>query len=143
MILYLDTSVLVSCYVSEMHSSVVLEKIAKYPGDLLVSQLAETEFYSALSMKCRMKQLSLIQRKKILESFHFHFEMGQYTKAYLTNETYQLAQHFLLNSSLKLRTLDALHLALAQNLKAELFTADFELAKAAARLQLKCQPIIE
>jgi predicted nucleic acid-binding protein len=61
---------------------------------------------------------------------------GQYTKKYLTEETYKLAKQFLTSASLKLRTLDALHLALSQQLGAELFTADIELANAAAHVKL-------
>lgn len=139
--LYLDTSVLVSCYVAETQSETVLAKLAQHSGELFVSQLAEVEFCSALSMKLRCKQLSSAQRNAVLELFQRHLETGQYTKVYLIEDTYQLAKQFLLKHSLKLRTLDALHLALAQHLKAILFTADVDLAKAAAVLKLPYQTI--
>ena len=137
--LYLDTSVLVSCYVAETQSAAVLEQLAQHSGELIVSQLTEVEFCSALSMKVRSKQLSNAQQNAILELFQQHLETGQYTRAYLIEDTYQLAKQFLLNHSLKLRILDALQLALAQHLKTVLFTADLDLAKAAGVLKLPHQ----
>ena len=136
--LYLDTSVLVSCYIAEIQSDSVLKQLGQHSGELLVSQLSEVEFFSALSLKRRCKHISVAQQKSVLELFQQHLERGQYIKAYLTDETYQLAKQFLANPAIQLRTLDALHLALAQHLNAELFTADLELAKAAALLKVKC-----
>jgi predicted nucleic acid-binding protein len=135
--LYLDTSVLVSCYVAEEQSEAVLAKLAQYSGELIVSQLTEVEFCSALSMKVRCKNISLAQQEAVLDLFQQHLQEGHYAKAYLVEDVYQLAKQFLSNHSLKLRTLDALHLALSQYLEAELFTADVELANAAAVLKLK------
>lgn len=141
--LYLDTSVLVSCYVAEAQSNTVLAQLAQHSHELLISQLSEVEFCSALAMKLRSKHISLAQQEKVLMLFQLHLETRQYNKVYLTDDTYQLAKQFLLNKSLKLRTLDALHLALAQQLNAILFTADIELVNAAAVLKLKYQvPIL-
>ena len=137
--LYLDTSVLVSCYIAEAQSEAVLAQLAQCSRELIVSQLSEVEFYSAVSMKVRCKQMSVMQQKAVLELFQQHLERGHYTKAYLIDDVYQLAKQFLANNSLKLRTLDALHLALAQYLDTVLFTADIELAQAAATLKLKYQ----
>jgi uncharacterized protein len=141
MSMYLDTSVLVSCYVAEAQSKAVLKKLACYSEELLVSQLTEVEFCSAVSMKLRSKHLSLAQHQSILELFQQHLEIGQYTKAYLSEETYQLAKQFLIHRALKLRTLDALHLALSHHLGAELFTFDTALLEAAKILKIKhCSP---
>ena len=136
MSLYLDTSVLVSCYLPEPQSEAVLKLLEQHSSELLVSQLAEVEFCSALAMRRRASKLTEQQEASISQLFQKHLQNGQYTKTYLTEETYQLAKQLLMSTSLKLRTLDALHLALSQQLEAELFTADIELANAAAYIKL-------
>jgi len=134
--LYLDTSVLVSCYVSEMQTEFVFKKLENMHQTLLVSQLAEVEFVSALSMKHRMQGISTQQKNIALNFFQQHLDMGYYTKAYLTDETYLLAKQMLQITTLKLRILDALHLALSKMLSATLFTADMLLAEAAKKLSV-------
>ena len=141
---YLDTSVLVSCYVPEVQSSTMLKLLEdNATEELMISQLTEVEFHSALAMKQRLGELEKDKTKDISILFQKHLTNGYYTKISLNEEVYQLAKNFILIPKITLRALDALHLALAQYFGLKLITADQQLAKASKYFKIKSKLVTE
>lgn len=141
MSIYLDTSVLVSIYVPEKHSKSILNLLTNSKERFCVSRLVETEFFSALAIKKRTKELSQSDINSITVLFHHHMSQLIYEKVYITDAVYDTAIYFLTLYKTQLRTLDALHLACAANINAKLITADKVLAKSAEQLQVQTELI--
>jgi predicted nucleic acid-binding protein len=131
---YLDTSLLVAALTAEPNSHHVQDWLGKQSSaDLLVSDWVVTEFSSALSVKLRMKEISMDIRAAALETF-----------ARMTSDSLQVAsvasRHFrdaaqLANQfTLGIRSGDALHLAIAADNGAAIYTLDRRLASAGAGL---------
>ncbi len=141
MAIYLDTSVLVSVYVPESHSSRILKLLQQSKTRPHLSRLTETEFFSTLAAKKRTKELSPSEFNAITELFQRHIAELQYDQAHITDATFETAIEFLRRSKSNLRTLDALHLACSANIKSTLITADKILAKSATELGVANQLI--
>lgn len=141
MTIYLDTSVLVSVYIPEKHSENILNLLAQSKERFSISRLTETEFFSALALKKRNKELSQADVNSVTVLFHQHMSQLIYEKIYITDTVFETAIHFLTSYKTHLRTLDALHLACASNLNATIITADKILAKSAEQLHVPSQLI--
>lgn len=139
--IYLDTSVLVSVYVPEKHSDEILNLLKTSKEKFSISRLTETEFFSALALKKRNKELSQSDINSITRLFHQHLSQLIYEKVHITDAVFETAIHFLTLYKTHLRTLDALHLACASNINAKLITADKILAKSAEQLDVSTQLI--
>jgi uncharacterized protein len=57
-LIYLDTSAIVPYYVPEKLSDVVEQLLQKQEDQPIISQLVEVEFFSALSRRVRMGEVS-------------------------------------------------------------------------------------
>lgn len=134
--LYLDTSVLVSIYVPEKQSAAILEFLEKYEKNIYISQLSEAEFFSALAIKKRMKQLSATTIKAISAMFSKHIDELIYEKIHLTNYVFTTALEYITTYKTNLRTLDALHLACCSTANMTLITADHDLAQSAKHFKV-------
>ncbi len=120
---YVDTSVLVAYYcpepISEKAENLILS--SKRP---CISSLTEVEFASALSRKVREKNLSPEDGNKIFKQFQFHLEQSLYMLTVVEDRHYQTAKTWIVQFSAPLKTLDALHLAIAAESDLTLLTAD-------------------
>jgi predicted nucleic acid-binding protein len=76
---YLDTSIIVPAYCTELLSSRVDEVLLR-EVDLTISNLTEVEFYSALSRKVRQRQLTLDEAQQISIAFQTDLEAGTYQR---------------------------------------------------------------
>jgi predicted nucleic acid-binding protein len=76
---YLDTSIIVPAYCTELLSSRVDEVLLR-EVDLTISNLTEVEFYSALSRKVRQRQLTLDEAQQISITFQTDLEAGTYQR---------------------------------------------------------------
>ena len=135
---YVDTSVLVAYYCPEELSDQVDKLLIKMDTPV-ISQLTEIELHSAVARKIREQSLTNVDGKKILSQFNRHIKQGYFTQRYLTPEHYRIAKDWISLFNTPLRTLDALHLAVAANDNLLLMTADTKFAKSAITLGIEVQ----
>jgi uncharacterized protein len=128
--LYLDTSALVKVLVPEPGSDALNDALAG-ALDVLLSDLTLTELASALGRRARERALSTAQARGIHREAERLSESCR--KVELTPAVHRRAERLLLSSgSMPLRSLDALHLALAIDAHAAtLVTYDTHLRAAA------------
>jgi predicted nucleic acid-binding protein len=133
---YIDTSVLVAYYFPEPLSDRV-ESFLTACSQPAVSRLTEVEFCSALARRIRMDELAKVDAERLTSAFRAHIESGMYTILPLTDEHFYLARKWLSSWKTELRSLDALHLALAGAGDRTMVTADKQMARAAESLSVK------
>lgn len=132
---YVDTSVLVAYYCPEPLSSQA-QKILRERADLSISSLVETEMISALAQKARVREIPMEAAGRVYDLFLDHLRRGAYRRLSLGEPHFAQAQEWLASFRVHLRTLDALHVAIAAAEKATLLTADAALAKACRNLNV-------
>jgi predicted nucleic acid-binding protein len=132
-LIYLDTSVVVAYYCPEPLSRRA-ERLVRAHSRPAVSDLTEVELRSALSRKVRLGELSMASATHIVSGFSSHLEEGLYTRVPLMRRHYELAAEWLGRFTLALRTLDALHLAVAASEGFRVATADAAFAQSARAL---------
>ena len=134
--LYLDTSVLGSCYFKEPYSGEAngILTLAHRPA---ISPLVEIELASALARKKRSGELELEQAWAVEDLFRAQIDEGIFTRLPLDREHFEWARKSMWSSRLPLATLDALHAAVAALDGRALTTADRRLAAAAYELGVK------
>lgn len=136
--IYLDTSVLAPFYWTEATSAAV-GQIFQQNETLIISELSEVELLSALSRRVRMQEIDRADAIAIVDRFQEHLNVAFYTRLTVTAKHYQIAKHWMQQFDTPLRTLDALHLAIASDLAIPIVTADIGLAKSAERFNVTVQ----
>jgi predicted nucleic acid-binding protein len=129
---YIDTSVIGAYYCPELLSGAA-EKALRRIKVPVISSLSEVEFASLIARKERLKEITELQAKEILELIATHVAEGSYRRIAVTTEHFLRARQLIAAPKVALHTLDALHLAIAMTEKLALVTADRGLAKAAKR----------
>jgi len=132
---YIDTSVIVAYYYPEPLS----EKAEAFLMAHLrpaISTLTEVEMFSALSRKIREGELSRKDAAKIVAEFLSHVDGHFYTHLLVEPHHYRLARDWIGLFHTNLKTLDALHLAIAHGEGLTFVTADRGLAESAKVLAL-------
>ena len=120
---YVDTSVLVAYYCPEPISETA-EKLIISSKRPCISSLTEVELASALSRKVREENLSPDDGNKIFNQFQSHLDQSFYALTAVEDRHYQTAKTWIVQFSTPLKTLDALHLAVAAEGDFTLLTAD-------------------
>ncbi|PAX51976.1 type II toxin-antitoxin system VapC family toxin [Brunnivagina elsteri] len=133
--IYLDTSIVAPLYWTETLSDTV-EELVLSETELGLSQLVEVELISALSRRVRMREISSYDATAIVERFQIDIDSGFYTRITLETIHYHLAREWISRFATPLRTLDALHLAVASQNNVRLLTADAGLAASAQFLEV-------
>ena len=136
MTLYVDTSVLAAYYCPEPASKKAQTLLASHPGPA-ISWLTGVELLSALSRKVRERTLGRHDAARIVKTFRDHIADGYYSVLPLENIDYETAQERIGRFDNTLRTLDALHLAVATRCGGRLATADRAMAAAAEESGVK------
>jgi predicted nucleic acid-binding protein len=131
--IYVDTSVLVAYYCPERLSDKVETFLMKHPKPT-ISALTEVEFFSAVSGKVRKKEMDLKDAGRVTARFLAHLDSDYYTYVPVEAHDYRLARDWIGMFRMELRTLDALHLAVASSAGLTLVTSDQGLYKAASGL---------
>jgi uncharacterized protein len=131
--IYIDTSILVAYYCPEKISDKV-EKILVETSNPAISQLTEVELTSALARKIREKALSQKDAKAVLSIFRTHIDDMSYVYLPIQPKHFSTAMNWIAEFNTPLRTLDALHLAIAAQNKAPLLTADIKFSESAKTL---------
>jgi predicted nucleic acid-binding protein len=132
---YIDTSVIVAYYYPEPLS----EKAEAFLMAHLrpaISTLTEVEMFSALSRKIREGELSRKDAAKIVAKFLSHVDAHFYTHLLVEPHHYRLARDWIGLFNTNLKTLDALHLAIAYGEGLTFVTGDQGLAESAKFLAL-------
>lgn len=138
---YVDTSALVSCYHPEPVSPAVQAALAAESARA-ISELTEVEFYSALAIKVRTRTLSDGDATRLLARFRTDVSRQVYVFVTLTTREYHQARDWLGRREVPLRSLDALHLAVAHTSGEMLLTADLRLAEAAQHFGVSCRQLV-
>ena len=131
--IYLDTSVLVAYYVPEPLSALAQQRLLA-ASTVFVSELVQTEMVSALSLRLRIGDLSFAAVQQVTTLFASHLAQGLYVPLHLSSAVYRQAHAYITRYDLPLKAPDALHLAAAALERAQLVTADRQLAHNAQAL---------
>jgi len=133
---YFDTSVVAAFYLPEPMSAKV-QKLFSRGGGIAISGLTEVEFVSALSRRVRTRDIAKDDSLKVLARFRRHVEDGLYRMIAVEQRDYVLARDWLATFDTSLRTLDALHMAVAFSNDLAVVTADKAFGESAQRLGVK------
>jgi len=131
--IYIDTSVLVAYYCPERLSGKAEELLINYHRPA-ISSLTEVEFFSAVSGKVRRKEINPKDAGRVAAKFLAHMDGDGYTYIPVEGHHYRLARDWIGMFKMELRTLDAIHLAVASSEGLTLLTSDQGLFKSARAL---------
>ncbi|MEQ1591883.1 MAG: type II toxin-antitoxin system VapC family toxin [Thiobacillaceae bacterium] len=133
--IYVDTSALVKRYIREPGSD-PFDTFFLSRAPLGISRLTIIEMRCALARRRRANQVSPELETQVLEAFRLDMQDGALVVASFGEDDMTLAYHLMDEvGAVPLRTLDALHLAVARRITAKAFaTADKNQAEAATRL---------
>jgi predicted nucleic acid-binding protein len=137
--IYLDTSFLVSLYLSDRHSPQARERILSAPP-LWFTPLHNAEWEHVVGQHIFRGELSLSEAQRMTAKMEEHLAGGRWLAVPLPENAFQvcadLARHH--GPNLGMRTLDTLHVACGLELKAEQFwTFDERQAKLAKAQGMK------
>lgn len=135
MTVYIDTSVLVAYYCPETLSEKV-EAFITAQRELAISAITEIEMFSALSRKVREKAIDRLDAGRVTAKFISHLDGHYFTYLPVEAHHVRLARDWIGMFKLSLRTLDALHLAIASSEGFSIVTTDRSLSKSAKGLGL-------
>ncbi|MCX7305361.1 MAG: type II toxin-antitoxin system VapC family toxin [Hyphomicrobiales bacterium] len=127
---YIDTSVIVSSLLREAYTDRAQQWLSEQASqDLAISDWVVSEFSSALSLKLRTEQMSREKRAEALAAF-VRFAGNFLIVLPVSTSHFKAAARFADRYELGLRAGDALHLAVAAETGASLYTLDKRLAAA-------------
>jgi predicted nucleic acid-binding protein len=138
MLVYLDTSALAKWYLNEPGSESFSEWI-RSQSDAHISTLTRLELRCLLARRARAGELSAAMTRRVFAVFLDDVERGHLIRHDVRDEHFAFADRLLDRlAPIALRALDALHLAVAQEMGAEcLATADRIMIQAGRALGLK------
>jgi hypothetical protein len=135
--IYVDSSALAKLYVPEAESE-KLDAFLRGRRNLMISELAITEVLSAVARRKREGELRAKHANEIRDAVLSDAGSGAFARLDLSPEVHRFTERLLLaTDSLPLRTLDALHIALAFSGEAShLLTFDRRMQEAAVQAGL-------
>lgn len=134
--IYVDTSVLGAYYCPEP-LSLKADKAMQAITHPVISVLTEVELFSLVAKKRRQRDFSEAKARKIQNKFLAHAADGYYRRIAISVDHYLKARDMIAQLKTTLRTLDAIHLAIALQEKLPLMTADKALVTAARHFKVK------
>jgi predicted nucleic acid-binding protein len=122
LIVYVDSSFLVSSYITDAHS-VAADRRMALGFRILISPLNRAEMANAVYYQVFLRRLTLVEAQKVWMEFQRDCTSGMWAVVELPNPTWEtcsdLARRY--GPTLGVRTLDSLHVACALELKASRF----------------------
>jgi len=119
---YVDSSFLVSSYITDAHSPHVDQRMA-LGFSIWITPFNRAEFANAIYQQVFLKRLTLVEAQKVWGEFQRDYLSGLWTPVEFPHRAWEinidLAQRH--GPTLGVRTLDSLHVACALELKAEKF----------------------
>jgi predicted nucleic acid-binding protein len=122
--IYFDTSFLIKLYIPGIGSEKVFSFVKENGEPLLLNQLQETELKNAFALKAFRKEITSSQLSALLTKFKRDVETGRFIRKVVEwEQVWALAQKLSKEYSISMgcRTMDILHVAVAQQLKVDLF----------------------
>ena len=137
-LVYFDTSALAKWYLHEAHSEEV-ERYLQAHGSVAISSLTVAEMRSLLARRRRDREINADFEARVFATFREDIRRGHLHRHPISDGTFDAAVHLLtILPKQALRTLDALHLALAQEIQAAtIATADRVMADAAVAMKFE------
>ena len=136
---YIDTSALAAYYCPEAMSDSV-ERALLAIDQPYISSLTEVEMASAIARKVRCQEISLSDGHRIINLYRSHVGKGLYRWLSLDLNHFQGARAWICQFNTALKTLDALHLALAAANDLPLLSLDAQLLETARHLGIPVVP---
>jgi uncharacterized protein len=130
---YVDASVLVALFTNDALASRADAYLRTKPTVLIVSDFAAAEFASAVARHVRMKDMSSRDARLVLASFDEWIARAT-ARVFTSSEDVASAATLLRRFDLPLRTPDAMNLAIALRVGAEVLTFDQKMAASARNL---------
>jgi predicted nucleic acid-binding protein len=131
--IYLDTSALAKWYLNEDMSEDVEDYIRQH-GPVAVSDLTMVEMRSLLARHRREKQISAAMELRVFGTFQEDMRHGHLTCHGIPQSAPAAAIHIIsVLPRVALRALDALHLAIAKEIQADVLVTSDRLTATAAR----------
>lgn len=127
---YVDTSVIVAYYCPEALSRNAETFITTHVRPA-ISNLTELELFSAISRKIRDGSMDHKDGNRVIAKFLAHLDGLFYARILIELHHYRLARDYIGQFTTSLRSLDAIHLAIASSEGATLVTADEGFARSA------------
>lgn len=141
--IYVDTSLLLPVYVPEERSEEA-NRVLESVSPIVISDLTVAEFHVGLARKVKLGAISAPQSEAAQAAFESHLRKGLLQRVTLRSSHHDAAGRLAAKSSMKssimLRTLDALHIAVAAGLGSPVATFDGRLADAARDLGVEVLP---
>jgi len=132
---YFDTSALAKWYLNESHSGAVADYIQKH-GPVAISGLTVVEMRSLLARRRREAEIEAEMESRVFATFEEDIRQGFLVCYPVSDRTMEGAANLIsMLPDIPLRTLDALHLTVAQEGGAKsLATFDLVMAEAASEM---------
>ena len=130
---YLDTSVIVSMFTTDAHTSRASRFLALVSDRIALSDWVATEFSSALAIGTRVGRLTSDEREAAELAFQSWRDRAPFTSAVEPIDV-RVARDLLKTTTRPLRAGDALHVAIARRLGCSLATFDVGMRAAAVDL---------
>lgn len=130
---YLDASVLVSLFTNDILTARAETFLRSHPSVLIVSDFAATEFASAIARRVRIRLLTPNEARAAFSTFDA-WTAGRARWEQMTSIDVTSAAGFLRRLDLALRAPDAINIAIAQRIGADLLTFDVQMAAGARAL---------
>lgn len=120
---YIDTAILGAYYFPEAFSDEA-ETALRELDEAVISELTEVEFFSLTAKKLRIGDLPEADVRRVMMKFENHLDEGFYHRVTVETADYRRALGYLAELNTGLRTVDSLHIAIADRLGLELITSD-------------------
>lgn len=137
--IYADTSLLLPIYVPEVNSDRANSAVEGAEA-LLVSDLTVAEFLVGLARKVKLGTLSPEGAGEVQSALERHLTEGFLQRIAVVSSHSEAAGDLAFRSPVMLRTLDAIHLAVAVEHEASLATLDGRLSEAARAIGVEVLP---
>jgi predicted nucleic acid-binding protein len=137
---YLDANVIVALFSDDMFTARAINILEAQSPILLISDFAAAEFASAVNRRVRMGEMTAKQGQQSLENFDFWAGKAS-TRVPMDETDIRFAEQLLRRLQMNLRTPDAIHIAIAQRIGAELATFDTRMAENAKALGVALAPV--
>lgn len=135
--MYFDTSLVVALYHPEPITGRALELAQS--NRRVISELGKVEFASALSLKVRMGHLLKASARRLMDVFLADVSDDVYDVLPVSAVHYKNAEAWIARMEHPLRTLDAVHMAIAHEEGMEIATGDKQFAQSAIAIGVTCR----
>jgi hypothetical protein len=138
-LIYLDTSVAVSAFLPDIHSTRVLTWLGRLRETPGLSHWTVTEFSSAAASQERRRQIT--PKERLVAEQGFDAWLLAIEQAPVLRADFEFAREMVRRDQAKVRAPDALHLAVAKRLGARVATLDAGMAETALGVGLALEAI--